>query len=26
MFVPRGVEYSFRAGLSPAAVICHCYG
>ena len=26
MFVPRGVEYSFRAGLNPGAIIYHCYG
>jgi len=26
MFVPAGVEYSFRAAMSPAAIICHCYG
>lgn len=26
MYVPGGVDYSFRGGLNPGAVICHCYG
>jgi mannose-6-phosphate isomerase-like protein (cupin superfamily) len=26
MFVPKGVEYSFSAGLNPGAIIMHCYG
>ncbi len=26
MFVPAGVEYAFRGGMNPGAVICHCYG
>lgn len=26
MYVPPGVEYSFRAGLNPGAIVYHCYG
>jgi mannose-6-phosphate isomerase-like protein (cupin superfamily) len=27
MFVPAGVDYSFRGGLnSPGGIIYHCYG
>lgn len=26
MYVPRGVEYSFRGGLNPGAITYHCYG
>jgi mannose-6-phosphate isomerase-like protein (cupin superfamily) len=26
MYVPAGVEYSFRGAHNPGAVICHCYG
>ena len=26
MFVPGGVEYSFRGSLNPGAIIYHCYG
>jgi mannose-6-phosphate isomerase-like protein (cupin superfamily) len=26
MFVPRGVPYSYSAGLNPGAILYHCYG
>ena len=26
MFVPKGVPYSFSAGLNPGAIVHHCYG
>jgi quercetin dioxygenase-like cupin family protein len=26
MFVPKGTEYGYSAGLNPGAIVYHCYG